>query len=329
MKPTVLFIDTTCPKPYDLHTFQTEGLGGTEATVVRIAEGIAATGLFNVAVEQHNRTELGIGTALYVEPNKFPSADYVICLRDPAALRLSKIRFPRAKSYLWTHDLSGPWMGRSLDLLNQTNGVLCVSEWHRLQTIEALKPVGYDGRFPISVVYNPIEEDLNPDGTSYDKNSLAFVSSPHKGLSHALDIFRNLKNFNMDFTLYVANPGYFLQEEQQQDGVVYLGPVSYHKVIETLRKSLCLFFPNRSFPETFGRVIAEANAVGTPVLTHALGATREVCDRPDQEIVDCGDPRAVITRVMNWYSGDRPTVRGRKEFRLSNVIKTWIQKVLK
>lgn len=330
---TVLFIDTVCPKPYDLNTFQTEGLGGTEATVVRIAEGLAATGLFNVVVKQHNRVEWSFHGAAYVssyDMSRFLGGpDYVIVLRDPRTLLEAKNRFPKAKHYLWTHDLPAPALGRSIEILNESNGVLCVSNWHRVQTIEMLKTSGYDGRFPVQVVYNPIEDDLKPSGEPYDKNSLAFVSSPHKGLTRTLELFRALLRFNPDFTLYVANPGYFLQEEQKQDRVVYLGTLSYSKVIETLQKSLCLFFPNTSFPETFGRVLAESNAVGTPALTHGIGATWEVCDRPDQEIVDCRDPKAVVDRIMAWHGGERPTVRGKKEFRLSNVVRSWIDRVLK
>lgn len=331
---TVLFIDTVCPKPYDLNTFQTEGLGGTEATVVRIAEGLAATGLFTVAVEQHNRYEYEMSSPvhyLYEHENDYPylNPDYVIVLRDPNALVSAKKRFPKSKHYLWTHDLASSQLGQSLEILNKSDGLLCVSNWHRVQTIEALKPAGYDGRFPVQVLYNPIEDDLKPSEEPYDKNALAFVSSPHKGLTRTLELFRALRRFNPDFTLYVANPGYFVQKEQEQEGVVYLGSLDYSQVIKTLQRSLCLFFPNTSFPETFGRVLAESNAVGTPALTHGIGATWEVCDRPDQEIVDCRDPKAVVDRVMSWYSGERPTVRGKKEFRLSNVIRSWIQRVLR
>src|SRR5579884_2370802 len=47
----VLFYDPGCPAPYSRRTLETAALGGTEATVVRIAEALDAD------VMQHNRTE--------------------------------------------------------------------------------------------------------------------------------------------------------------------------------------------------------------------------------------------------------------------------------
>lgn len=321
---TLLFIDNVTPTPYDLNTFRTQGMGGTESTVVRIAEALSA--LMDVRVEQHNRD---FSSGLYHPSGYTRSADYVIVLRNPYEVIRARERFPKAKVYLWCHDLPTPALGHALPALHQGNGVLAVSDWHRTQILETLKAGGFTGGFPIQTVYNPIEDDLTPDETPVDRNKLIFVSSPHKGLDNAYLHFQYLLRFNPDFRLFVANPGYLPSDTQAHAAVVPLGSLPYDQVIAHLRSSLCLFFPNQVFPETFGRVLAEANAVGTPVLTHNLGASREVVDRPEQEIVDCNDPKQVVDRVMMWYNGERPTIRGKKQFRLSNVIRTWLQKVLK
>jgi hypothetical protein len=70
MKRTVLFIDSVCPKPYDTTTLGMSGQGGTESTVTKIAEGLAATGLFAIDVEQHCRaTDDRLGpSALVTQP---------------------------------------------------------------------------------------------------------------------------------------------------------------------------------------------------------------------------------------------------------------------
>ena len=47
----MLFIDPVTPKPYSTETLRNQPLGGTEATVVRVAEYLDAI------VVQHNRTE--------------------------------------------------------------------------------------------------------------------------------------------------------------------------------------------------------------------------------------------------------------------------------
>ncbi len=46
---SVLFFDPRCPEPYTAPTFGQSGLGGTEATTIRVAEALDAV------VVQHNR----------------------------------------------------------------------------------------------------------------------------------------------------------------------------------------------------------------------------------------------------------------------------------
>lgn len=329
MNRTVLFIDTTTPRPYNLNTFLTEGMGGTESTVVRVAEALSKIESLNVVVEEPQKIGTTESKVTYTTLGSTAHADYVVVLRNPFELVSARYRFPKAKIYLWSHDVPTPGLNHAKEILKASQGVLCVSDWHRVQTIETLKAAGYKGEYPVITVYNPIEDDLKPDNTPYDKNKLLFLSSPHKGLEWALELFQNLRNFNPDFKLHVANPGYLTYKSHWQENVTALGPIPYREVVRELRSSLCLFFPNYVFPETFGRVIAESNAVGTPVLTHGLAATWEVCDRPDQEIVECRDPKTVIDRVLLWHKGDRPSVRVKKEFRLSNVVSTWLRKVFK
>jgi glycosyltransferase involved in cell wall biosynthesis len=315
---SVLFIDECCPKPYAPGQF--EGCGGTEHTVVRIAEGLGAI------VEQHNRTEFTEADAksFYSPLNATTLATHVICLRLPSSLIGARKRFPKAKLYLWLHDISGPQLGQEMQTIIDTKAtVLCVSHWHRNQTIDRLKSVGYTGQFQVKVMYNPIEDSLVPDETPIDRNKLMWTASPHKGLDYALGIFSNLRRFNPDFRLYVSNPGYCTHPGSDSGNIHSLGSIPYSSVVDHLRSSLCLFYPNVVFPETFGMVLAESNSLGTPVITHRQGAATEVLDRPEVEAIDCRDPRRVIDRVMDWYNGNRPTVRGKKEFRLSNVLREW------
>lgn len=324
MKPVVLFIDTVCPKTYDPE--MSEGCGGTEFTVMQIAEALDKTGKYLIAVEQHNRKE---SRGFYHKLGDTASADYVVCLRDPAALEAARSRFPKAKLYLWSHDLASPSLFSDLSLFERVGLVanLVVSNYHRQQTLGVLRSQSPDAKLRCLTVYNPISDSLKPDGSEFDKNQLCFISSPHKGLDNALAIFSYLRKLNPEFTLHVTNPGYYKNALKEQDGVVFHGSVSHSEVIALLRKSLCLFYPNTVFPETFGKVMAESNAVGTPVIAHQFGAVPEVTDHP-MEFLDCRDPQAVVNRVMEFYNGMRPTVRLKPHFRLSKVIQTWIKEVL-
>lgn len=324
---SILFIDEVCPKPYSFIDLLTTPMGGTEATVIRIADALAHTNQFQVYVEQHNRTEddLTLNTK-YLIQGKAGKADYVVCLRDPKSVERARSRFPNAKIYLWSHDLPNQSLGHSVKLLKASGCLanITVSQYHQMQSIELLKAYGYQGEFKVLKIYNPIEDRLIPDDTVFNPDKLSFVSSPHKGLGQALQIFKNLRNFNPKFELHVTNPGYFLPDLGQIPGVIFHGPMIHADSLQHVRESLCLFYPNTVFPETFGLVMAESDAVGTPVLTHSLGASYEVLDLP-HEIVDCTKPKMVIDRVMEWYNGSRPTVRGKPKFRLSTVIKEWVK----
>ena len=46
----VLFYDPLCQQPYDTRTLHTQAMGGTESTLVRVADALGAW------VMQHNRT---------------------------------------------------------------------------------------------------------------------------------------------------------------------------------------------------------------------------------------------------------------------------------
>lgn len=325
-KPIVLFIDECCNKPYDSDTLTNESLGGTEATVVRIAEKLGQLGVFNVLVEQHNRLKDNMDEAFYVTPNSVTKADYVICLRSPLSMIKARERFPNAKIYLWSHDLCNNHVAQ---LMNVFEDVKCaanivVSNFHKLQSIDTMQAFGYTGQFKTIRIYNPIDDELTYKPVDIDKDKLCFISSPHKGLDYTLEVFNALLNFNPKFRLHICNPGYYNGDPITQGSIVQEGYLPHHLAIDLVRNSLCLFYPNTVFPETFGLVLAEANAVGTPVITHNFGAAKEVLDDHPDQLADCRNKKALIDRVMKWYTEGRPTVRARPQFRLSNVIKDWI-----
>lgn len=311
---SALFFDEVCPKPYDKNVLATEPLGGTEATVTRVSEALSS--VMPCYVNLHNKDD-----DFSVFSHKNP--DNVICLRNPNSLLTARENCEKAKLYLWCHDLPTSDLGRSIDIIRQTGAdLVCVSKWHKATTTELLTHFGYRGEFKIHYIYNPIDDALVPNNEPYDKNKLVFFSSPHKGLKRTIFLFECLLGFNKDFKLYIANPGYIPSNERLHPNIVPLGSISHSEAISHVRQSLCTLYANTVFPETFGLVFAESDAVGTPVLTHRLGSASEILDHP-AELVNCNDAKSVIERVMSWHAGERPKVQARPQFRLSRVIKEW------
>lgn len=324
----ILIVDPVCPKPYDAATLLTDPMGGTEATVVRIAEGLAARG-HSVRVTQHNREAASKQGASYTpfKANDDFKPSHVIVLRAPLVLRTARKQYPSAKLFLWCHDIfqGDAWIAGFQALVDTQAVPVVVSDWHRTNMYETMKQYQVNAAIPCRRIYNPIAEDLIPDATPVDQNKLVFFASPHKGLERTLEVFKQFPNFPelKETKLYVANPGYFPNADLgAAPNVVLLGALPHGDVLQHVRSAFCVFHLNGVFPETFGLVHAEGNAVGTPFLNARLGAVPETCDHPG-ELIDVADAKAVINRILLWRNKSRPKVRGNPNFRLNKVLREW------
>jgi glycosyltransferase involved in cell wall biosynthesis len=344
----VLFVDWTCPSPYSARTVREAALGGTEATATRIAEALDAR------VMQHNRTE---ADGRYVPPFRDPEVQHVVVLRDPRCMREMHERFPGARLYLWMHDLVRPGSKRgrriaaAARVLSELDvQVVCVSNFQRSGMEATLREAGFPN-VPVRTIYNPIDDTLQPDGSIFDSNKLVFFSSPNKGLAFTLDAFQALRRRMPEMRLHVGNPGYKKLPRSRGEGVTWLGGLPHARILAEVRTALCVFYPNFVLPETFGLVLAEANAVGTPVITHDRGAASEVLndarqvlpvtdaqrlhDRIARMIPSPARPllqrwserrgafAPYIEHVAAWRNGARPQTGPDARFKLSAIASEW------
>jgi glycosyltransferase involved in cell wall biosynthesis len=348
---STVFFDPVTPKPYGSGSLLDEPMAGTESTVVRVADALGAV------VMQHNRVEV---EGRYIPPGPRPGTERLIVLREPHVILQLHQQFPEAHIYLWCHDTVMPGSTRARRLASSAATlaeldvtVVCVSDYLRLQVESALRLADTSRRIRTRTLFNPVDDDLAPDGTRVDPSKLVFLSSPHKGLAFALDAFRALRRAIPELHLSVADPGYRPTRPSEIAGVEWLGSVPHPRAVDEMRSALCVFAPNFVRPETFGLVLAEANAVGTPVLTHDCGSAAEVLGDPRQllpvtrwerahehitrrlptsahrRVAAAADRLGVfdpyIRRIAEWRSGDRPIVGPDPRFRLSVVTNEWRQ----
>src|SRR6202035_3850992 len=112
----VLFYDPLCQQPYDTRTLRTQAMGGSEATLTRVADAL------DELVIQHNRAE---GWGRYRRPQRISGITSVIVNRDSRALPLVRARYPAARAYLWLHDQLNPgsrrarWLAGTAEMLRQ------------------------------------------------------------------------------------------------------------------------------------------------------------------------------------------------------------------
>jgi glycosyltransferase involved in cell wall biosynthesis len=345
----VLFYDPVCQQPYDTRTLHTQALGGTEATLVRIADALGAW------VMQHNRSE---EWQRYRVPQRLAGITEVIVNRDSRALPFVQQHYPGARVYLWLHDRFHPrarrarWLAATAPLLRESAvTVVCVSDWQRDGVEATLRSIGVADVVRALTIYNSVDDALRPDGTFVDPEKLVFFSSPNKGLSFTLDAFRELKRAVPQLRLFVGNPGYKRGEAVAGPGVEVLGAQPQPHMHAHVRSALCTFSPNFVIPETFGLVFAESHALGTPVLTHDCGAAAEIVADPQQLLPVSAAARcyeaavgslparwragparlaaaaglfdAYLERIRAWRSGSRPHVAPDARFLLSSVTAQW------
>jgi len=345
----ILFYDPLCRAPYDTRTLTAQAMGGTEATLVRVADALGAY------VIQHNRRE---DWQRYRAPQPLAGITHVIVNRDSRALAQVRQRYPGARVYLWLHDRLHPgtrrarWLASTAGMLRQCGVTcVCVSDWQRAGVAATLAALGLAERVPAVRIYNPIDDALAPDGTALDPRKLVFFSSPNKGLNFTLDAFAHLRRRMPDLRLLVGNPGYKRARGALPAGVESLGALPQARMHAEVRGALCTFFPNFVIPETFGLVFAESHALGTPVLTHDCGAAAEIVADPEQVLplsracrlyeagaallpqpwrrasawlaARAGLFDAYAARLAAWRAGARPRVSPDPRFRASAVLAQW------
>lgn len=333
----LVFIDPKCPKPYDSNVLATRGLGGTEATVVRIARALAAR--HDVYVLQHNRTELLEETAsLHYLPfselrGTVAGAEHVIFVQK--AQDISTVaRIAKGRMWLWLHNYlkdEVPFFWH--DHLQHRLGIICVSRTHAEHTRRYvhqhplfLLSAGLIGRGGITYLHNPIDDKLAPQpGIAKEKYKLVSFSSPHKGIEHVIAAFKRVYAANPAFRLFLADPGYIQNFDLSildHPGITNVGSLPHSEVMKQVQESFCVFYPQYKRPETFGLVYAEANALGVPVLAHDFGAAREILGKGNPPI-DARDIDQVVATLMGWERDGPPAVQAKPDFAIRKVASLW------
>lgn len=327
----IAFVDPMAPKPYSGAPGELAGLGGTEATLVKVAEQLSLLAPVTVLQPPRSLTQMvgGVGYAGFDSKKLLAGAPEVIVVINSwkVAVKLAR-RNPATRVLLWLHVFPGRHQrGAGQALKDACVEVICVSathaRWLRNFYGAAAPRIGH--------IHNPIADDLRPEDTPRDPNLLLFASSPHKGLSQVLDHYGALRARLPTVRLAIADPGYLAWPVPKDvPGLLWLGRQDHASLIGWMRRALCLFYPQTQFHETFGLVIAEANAVGCPaILCGGIGANDEIASDPGQCLVSA-DPAAIATRISALRRADPtlPPVGPRPEFRLSNVSRRWAELLL-
>jgi glycosyltransferase involved in cell wall biosynthesis len=314
----ILFVDGVAPQGYTCNSMRERALGGSEATLLRVARGLAKEG-HTVSVLQTSDPERGTVVVDGIQhigvEAKIEAPDAIIHMRTAMLVEGFREEYPAARHIVWLHDNLG--VEQCLMEPFQGEEVVCVSDWH---ADTFLKAEGGTVK-KVHRIYNPVEID----GHRLDKvrGRLGFFSSPHKGLAQVVHMFNQLKKERPELELVVGNPGYYADEVHE--GVRFLGQLSHARALEEMSKCSALLQVQSVFPETFGLVMAEANAMGVPVITYGIGAAFEVLmgsNHKYNSVIYDGD-EAVVRHAVALLGRNKNTPVLDPRFSLSSVLECW------
>lgn len=317
-----LFIDNVCPQPYETSMLKTKGMGGSESSLIKIAEGLGAIGV-NVAVYEHN-----LAIPVQGEYATFINREFLDLFTDvKVVVHQRKLdisiceKLPKAKHLMWCHDLDPNAMYSIItDLKKYKITVICVSKFQMRLFKKYLKGVKID------YIYNPIHDNMykfsNID-IKYDNLKLVWMSSPHKDLEYAVSVLDKLRaKSGLDFKLHCFNPGYIQVRGLGHPYVIWHGSQPNHLMLREASDALCLFMPMHKWKETFCIVAAEANCIQLPVVAFK---GRDALDETAQEgKYLCSTEEQMLDMLIHWHKHGRPTVCGNSAFKLSHVLEKWL-----
>jgi len=295
-----------------IHPIRDPFVGGTEASIYRLATGLSRQGVSVVCYACEGSVIPGVeirtcGVAASAlayphEPNEM-SGEEILAIRayeDVVMYRAiaDAVEDPSI-DVLHNNSFSGiPFLlSRFIDLAifhtlrlppilpSMTEALqFCMAEDVSLQVValshaQAQLWLPY---YPVSrVIYNGLDFDIIPRGLSHD-GTLAFVGriDPNKGIEDAIDVASYLgKKLSIYGAPQPYNTSYFegcIQPLlQTHPNVIYHGLVDQQTLFQGLGRAQALLFPVK-WDEPFGNVVIEAMAVGTPVIMYDRGSACEL-----------------------------------------------------
>ena len=331
--PHIVFVDVTHPKAYDFDTLEQQALGGTEASLLRTARILAQDHRISIYQKSRKQTHTDGGVQFLDQEQweNLEQPDVIVVLRQFKTIQALHHRFPKSRLLLWIHTYKNTeYALKKLLIAKNSFAVICNSQTHAKHTDRLLNSAFlgrflgvFKGSIPVHFCYNPIPQ-FKVDNPTRNNNKLLFLSSPNKGLDQVLECFHWLHQKKPDLHLYIANPGYRADAEiADHPGITILGNLPHNEVLHHLATSLCLFYPQQVFAETFGLIYAEANAVGTPVIAHDIGSAREIL-HPNNPIIDANDYPKILQAIEQWQQ-QPPSVNYNMDFSDEAIQQQWQQ----
>ena len=295
----ILFYTGYSKDKWNKQTWESEGIGGSEYCVIKLAEYLAKEG--------HTVVVTGNVEGCYM--NKVTYVDYEAVLNKGNergansiaftvfdwAIGVNYIHYMEAldgaslyykKSLFWMHntDFHDWYLGNKMDNARELlgsekmNGIVCVSEWQReyikKEYSSSFIHNNIDPNTYIHVVNNAIDlsdwDDINDEKV---KDRIIYSSATDRGLDSLLEMFPTLKNNNPNLSLHICTPPYSEKwgyDVPELDGVKWLGALRPKQLYSEISKVEYWLYPS-VYPETFCISALEMMIGGVKMLSTNTG----------------------------------------------------------
>lgn len=280
-------------------------LGGSQSALCYLAAAMARNGHAVTALTGTTKPGSVLGVECLnlhaVDKGLLHESDFdaVIVLNGAGYSKLKDILPASTRLILWTqHEPVQPAMRKLAlpEVSDKWDGIVCVSDWQRNAYIEAFK-IAPERMAVLRNAIAPSFEGLflsKEDMVNAKSNplTLAYTSTPYRGLHHLLDIFPEVKRDHPEASLHVYSSMAVYQKHEAydadmfkwvydaldgMDGVDYAGSLPQPQLAERLAVSHVLAYPN-IFPETSCISAMEAMAAGLKVVTSDFAALPETTE---------------------------------------------------
>jgi glycosyltransferase involved in cell wall biosynthesis len=320
----VCIIDFLHPaRIYTGETLRTGAMGGTESSVVHLAEALAQRGhdvrVFNGVAEP--RHAFGVEYLPMDAAGAQTRGDIGISVAAPKAFSMASFRVP----ILWLHNpLKGfrqLRQGSVLPMLKSRPHIVLLGEYHARHVPRWLPSSGR------SIIHHGIAGAFHREQSAAvaPQPRAIFTSQPYRGLDWLLGLWPEVRarvpDARFDVFAPKAHQANANAAKAAPDGVLFRGSIARDTLVRELENARIQFIPGHR-DETYCLAAAEAIASGVPVVTLGAGSLGErVRDGETGFIVK--DRDEFIARSAALLSDDALWARMHRACLADSAVATW------
>jgi glycosyltransferase involved in cell wall biosynthesis len=290
--------------PFSGETLRSESMGGTESSIVQLAEALARRGhdvqVFNgVAAPRH---EFGVQWRPLQSASERSHGEIGVAVANPKLFKGLSYKSP----IFWLHNPLKGWRqirrGNVGPLMRTRPQFVLLGDYHKAHVPRWLPSSGW------TVIHHGVHKEFFRETPAAEPPAprAIFTSQPYRGLDWLLEIWSEIKWQVPAATLDILAPKPHQAEANSKraplDGVTFRGSISRPQLVLELSTARVQLIPGHR-DETYCLAAAEATAAGVPIVTLGKGSLAERVQHDATGFV-APDKGAFIQRTVALLIGD-------------------------